>query len=223
MELWDLYDAERKPLGRTHVRGEEFAEGEYYVCCEIWVINSEGKFLTTKRHPDKKAGNQWEFVGGGTFAGETTLQSAVRELQEETGIKAEEQDLKFLSTYAHNNYFMDIYVLKSDVEIGSIVLQPEEAIDVKWATGDEIQAMIDAGEFVRSVGGRYGQYKEDALKKAEEIIVTKYGIGTAVGMCLGVGVGLAVGISWDNVGMGLAIGAALGMCFGVALDARKRK
>ena len=31
MELWDLYDKDRKPLNRTHVRGEAFAEGEYYV------------------------------------------------------------------------------------------------------------------------------------------------------------------------------------------------
>ena len=27
MELWDLYDSERRPLNRTHVRGEAFAEG----------------------------------------------------------------------------------------------------------------------------------------------------------------------------------------------------
>lgn len=45
MEQWDLFDAERKPLGRTHVRGEKFGEGEYYVCCEIWVVNSEGQYL----------------------------------------------------------------------------------------------------------------------------------------------------------------------------------
>ena len=77
MEYWDLYDSERKPLGRTHLRGDKFEDGEYYVCCEIWVVNSEGKFLTTKRHPDKKAGNQWEFTGGGTLAGETTAKSAV--------------------------------------------------------------------------------------------------------------------------------------------------
>lgn len=54
MEYWDLYDSERKPLGRTHLRGDKFEDGEYYVCCEVWVVNSEGKFLTTKRHPEKK-------------------------------------------------------------------------------------------------------------------------------------------------------------------------
>lgn len=52
MELWDLYDSERNPLGRTHVRGEAFAEGEYYVCVEVWIRNSKGEFLIQKRHPN---------------------------------------------------------------------------------------------------------------------------------------------------------------------------
>ena len=91
MELWDLYDSERKPLNRTHVRGEAFAEGEYYVCAEVWVRNSKGEFLITKRHPDKKAGNLWEFTGGGTLAGESTRESAIRELQEDKGFVTTEQ------------------------------------------------------------------------------------------------------------------------------------
>ena len=165
MEYWDLYDSERKPLGRTHLRGDKFEDGEYYVCCEVWVINSEGKFLTTKRHPNLKAGNQWEFIGGGTHAGEGTVTSAVRELLEETGISATEEDLKFMTTYANKNYFQDIYVLKRDVPIEDIVLQPEETVDVKWSSADEIQQMIDSGEFVYSVGKRFGLFKELALKQ----------------------------------------------------------
>lgn len=159
MEYWDLYDSERNPLGRTHLRGDKFEDGEYYVCCEIWVVNSEGKFLTTKRHPDKKAGNQWEFTGGGTLAGETTVQSAVRELSEETGIFVSENELKLLTTYAHKNYFQDIFLLKKDVDLKDIVLQPDEAVDVKWASDAEIQKMIDSEEFVYSVGKRYGMFK----------------------------------------------------------------
>ena len=105
MELWDLYDSQRNPLNKTHERGQPFAEGEFYVCAEIWVKNSEGKFLITKRHPDKKAGNLWEFSGGGTLAGETTKQSAVRELEEETGIKIDESELELFATYQKKNYF----------------------------------------------------------------------------------------------------------------------
>jgi len=65
------------PLGRTIAPGEKPADGEYYVCCEVWVIDSNGRFLITKRHPDKKAGNMWEFCGGGTLSGETATASTI--------------------------------------------------------------------------------------------------------------------------------------------------
>ena len=164
MELWDLYDKDRKPLNRTHVRGEAFAEGEYYVSCEIWVRNSKGEFLITKRHPDKKAGNLWEFAGGGTLAGETTTQSAVRELKEETGIQSQESELQLFATYQHKNYFLDLFLLNKDVEISDIVLQPGETIDAKWASEETILQMIDNEEFVYSVSVRFKTYK-DSLKK----------------------------------------------------------
>jgi len=164
MELWDLYDKDRKPLNRTHVRGEAFAEGEYYVSCEIWVRNSKGEFLITKRHPDKKAGNLWEFAGGGTLAGETTTQSAVRELKEETGIQSQESELQLFATYQHKNYFLDLFLLNKDVEISDIVLQPGETIDAKWASEETILKMIDNEEFVYSVSLRFKTYK-DSLKK----------------------------------------------------------
>jgi len=156
----DLCDSERKPLNRVHARGEAFAEGEYYVCAEIWVKNPEGKFLITKRHPDKKAGNLWEFSGGGTLAGESTLQSAVRELKEETGIDAGEQELKLFATYQKKNYFLDLFLVTKDVDITDIVLQPGETVDAKWATADEIQQMIENEEFVHSVGIRFKMYRE---------------------------------------------------------------
>ena len=185
MEYWDLYNADRKPLGRTHLRGDKFADGEFYVCCEIWVVNSRGEFLATRRHPDKKRGNMWEFTGGGTLAGETTLQSAVRELSEETGIKAGENEFELIATYTNKNYFMDIFLLRKDVDIKDIVLQPEETIDARWVTDGEIRKMIEDEVFVPSVGRRYDMYKGKTLQsvfeseniryvKLSELLLTDY-------------------------------------------------
>lgn len=157
-EYWDLYDADRKPLGRTIKRGDAFSEGEYYVCCEVWVKNSKSEFLMTQRHPDKKAGGLWEFTGGGVLAGETTKQAAVRELQEELGVYIEEEDLDLLEVYQHKNYFMDIFVAKKDLEIKNLVLQPEEVVDAKWLSKDDIREMILDNKVVKSVGFRYRNY-----------------------------------------------------------------
>ena len=160
MEYWDLFDSERKPLNRVHARGEAFEEGEYYVCAEVWVRNSKGQFLITKRHPDKKAGNLWEFSGGGTLAGESTAQSAVRELKEETGIAAGESELRKFATYRKKNYFQDLFLLNKDADIADIVLRPGETVDARWAAADEILRMAENGEFVHSVGVRFRMYRE---------------------------------------------------------------
>ncbi len=163
MELWDLYDSNRQPLNRTHVRGEAFAEGEYYVCAEVWMRNSRGEFLITKRHPDKKSGNLWEFTGGGTLAGESTEQSAVREMQEEIGIRANDSELHLFATYQHKNYFLDMFLLNRDVDISEIVLQPGETVDAKWASEETILQMIENGEFVYSSGQRFKTYRGDLM------------------------------------------------------------
>ena len=165
MEYWDLYDKDRKALNRTHARGDAFAEGEYYVCAEIWVRNTEGEFLVTKRHPNKKAGNLWEFVGGGTLSGESTLQSAVRELQEETGIAADESDMKLFATYQRKNYFLDLFLLCKDVDITDLRLQEGEVIDAKWASAEEIHRMIERGEFVQGAADRFQKFKEIVMVK----------------------------------------------------------
>ncbi|MBR6643878.1 MAG: NUDIX domain-containing protein [Lachnospiraceae bacterium] len=122
--------------------------------------NSEGKLLMTQRHPDKKAGGLWEFTGGGVLAGETTTQAALRELEEELGVTAEEADLSLLAVYQHKNYFMDIYVAKKDVEASALVLQPDEVVDAKWLSHEEIVKMIQEKQVVWSVGLRYGMYAE---------------------------------------------------------------
>ena len=157
-EYWDLYDADRKPLGRTIKRGDAFADGEYYVCCEIWIQNSKGQFLMTQRHPDKKAGGLWEFTGGGVLAGETTKQAAVRELNEELEVFVEENELELLAVYRQKNYFMDIFVLRKDLDIEALVLQPEEVVDAKWVSQDEMFKMKEEKQIVWSVGIRYEKY-----------------------------------------------------------------
>ena len=157
-EYWDLYAADRTPLGRTIRRGDAFEEGEYYVCCEIWIRDSVGRFLVTQRHPDKKAGGLWEFTGGGVLAGETTKQAAVREVQEELGLQIEEQELSLLEVYQHKNYFMDIFVVKKDVEVSTLTLQADEVVDAKWVSHEELLQMIEEKQTVWSVGLRYEKY-----------------------------------------------------------------
>lgn len=160
-EYWDLYDENRNPLWRTMKRGDAFGEGEYYVCCEIWIQNSKHQLLVTQRHPNKKAGGLWEFIGGGVLAGKTTKQAAVRELAEEIGICVDETELTLLEVHQYRNYFMDIFVVKKDLEIDCLTLQPEEVVDAKWVSDAELRQMMDEDKVVKSVALRYERYSGD--------------------------------------------------------------
>ncbi len=94
MELWDLYDENLRPLGRTRRRGDPMAPGAYHIGVDIWVINAKGEILLTLRAPEKRElPGEWENTCGSVLAGETALEGAVRELREETGIVAAPEEL----------------------------------------------------------------------------------------------------------------------------------
>lgn len=162
-EYWDVYDGDRNFIGKSIKRGEPFGENEFYVCCEVWIMNSKNQMMVTQRHPDKKAGGQWEFTGGGVLAGETTLMAAVREVKEEIGINLEETDLKLLDVYKHKKYFMDIYVVRKDIEGNEIILDENEVVDFKWVSKEEIEELIESGQMVHSVGVRYQMFGTDLM------------------------------------------------------------
>ena len=154
-EYWDIYDENRVFQNRTLRRGDTFSDGEYYVCCEVWFQNSKGEMLITQRHPNKKAGGLWEFLGGGVYAGETTMQAAMREVKEELGITITAEELSLLHVYRQRNYFMDIYLVKKDIDVQSIVLNENETINAKWVSRDKLQVMNENQEVVRSVARRF--------------------------------------------------------------------
>ena len=157
-EYWDVYNENREFTGKTIKRGEPFGENEFYVCCEVWIMNSKNQMLVTQRHPDKKAGGQWEVTGGGVLTGETTRLAAIREVQEELGISLKEAELELLEVYKHKKYFMDIYVVRKDVPDDEIVLDENEVINWTWASEREIEQLIETEKMVHSVGKRYGMF-----------------------------------------------------------------
>lgn len=74
----------------------------------VWIVchytGEKGtRFLLAKRSRKANAGGQWNFFGGGVDEGEQPYLSAVRELQEEAGIKAPKQNLNMVASYKAPN------------------------------------------------------------------------------------------------------------------------
>ncbi|MBR6767433.1 MAG: NUDIX domain-containing protein [Clostridia bacterium] len=147
-ELWDVYDSERNLTGRTHRRGDPMPEGDYHLSVNVWIQNSRGEFLNTKRSPNKGYPNMWENTGGSAVAGDDSLSAALREVREETGLVLNSDNGKRIIEMKGRNYFADVWLFKQDFDLKDVVLQEGETCDVRWATREQIEADMQAGLFV---------------------------------------------------------------------------
>lgn len=165
-ELWDIYDRNRIALGKTHIRGEKLPEGEFHIVADIMSVNKDGKILITKRHPDKPFGGKWEISGGSVISGETSLQGAVRELSEETGLTARQDELAYCGTIVRtpSGCLHDFYLYKGDFSEKDITLQEGETVDARIVTPDELYIMTRDGEFLDFVYDRIKAVYSDIIK-----------------------------------------------------------
>ena len=145
-ELNDVYDKNRKKTGRVHRRGAAWRFGEYGLVVCVWIYDGKGRLLLTKRDPAKSFGGTWENTGGAVRAGENSLQAIVREVFEETGIRAEENEFLLLGSTTRRRLHFDHYCLKRNTPIEEVVLQPGETVDVKWVSLDEVYGMVERKE-----------------------------------------------------------------------------
>lgn len=97
---------------------------------------------------------KWAATGGAAISGETSVQAAMRELHEELGIKAQEDDMIFVKRLTRRNSFVDIWMLKIDIDISDLRLQKSEVAAIKWVTVNELKQMIKSGHF-HNYGNQY--------------------------------------------------------------------
>lgn len=166
MEFWDIYDADKKPTGRTMKRNDWcLKDGEYHLTVLGVVARPDKTFLITKRVMSKSLGSR----AGGKFpaarqAGEESRDAVLREVKEETGLDASQAEGGYLFTYKRenpgegDNYFVDVYRFVMDVEDKDLKLQTEETDGYMFATLDQIKAFAAEGKFLHY----------DSIKKAFE-------------------------------------------------------
>ncbi|MCD8187759.1 MAG: NUDIX hydrolase [Ruminococcus sp.] len=143
MGIWDGYYEDKTLAGVDIVRGGKFPTGLYHVVSEIIVRHADGSFLVTKRDYAKEShAGEWEIgAGGSVLKGEGFYDAAVRELFEETGIRAEKLEKIYEITKVHENgvgvHFIG-YLCVTDMDKNNVVLQKGETIDFKWISEEDI-------------------------------------------------------------------------------------
>ncbi len=166
MELNDIYDKNRNKTGKLHRRGTSWKAGEYGLVVCVWVYDGQGKLLLTRRAKGKSFAGTWENSGGAAKAGESSREAISRELFEETGICALQEEFELLGSDRDAHAHYDFYCLKRQTPLTQIVLQPGETDGVQWADFDTVHEMIRSRQICRIIANQFLK-QEPELKKRQ--------------------------------------------------------
>jgi len=118
----------------------------------VMLMRADGQILLGKRNDDPEKASSalhgegtWTMPGGKLDYGERFEQGAARELVEETGIKAEEADLKVITLeniIISDAHFVTIGLLCTKYEGEPQVLEPDEITEWKWFPQDALPEKV---------------------------------------------------------------------------------
>lgn len=148
LELFDICSADGSPTGRVKERSMVHRDGDFHRTVHMWIIRrrKEGGFdvLLQKRSKNKDAypGCYDISSAGHVRAGDNFETSALRELEEELGIKADAGELKFIGVHTGDlraefwgRPFIDreisaVYLYEKPVDEKVLTLQENEVEEV---------------------------------------------------------------------------------------------
>ena len=165
MEFNDIYDKDRNLTGRVHRRGSRWKAGEYGLVVCVWVYDGKGNILLTRRAKGKSFAGTWENSGGAAQAGENSRQAICRELFEETGIQATEDEFEFIGSDRDRNTHFDFYCLRRNTPLTKIVLLPGETDGVQWASMEQVRKMVRTREICKIIGNQFNRHEALLLQR----------------------------------------------------------
>lgn len=146
-EILDLYDNNFNKLNKTIIRRVDEIPNGTNIMQSYILIKNEDKYLleqTTERNNYK-----WAIPGGHVLSGETPEEALKRELNEELGIS--DLNYKKIDTikFPYNSYIFNVFHSETTIDTDSLVLQPDEVIQVKWYSKEEIIELIENDKIPR--------------------------------------------------------------------------
>ncbi len=143
MEKLQIVSAENgEPTGELQHRSEAIANQSWCRSTNIFVLNAKGEVLCHRRSALKERHpNAWStHLGGHVTEGESFLMNAVKELEEESGIAANEHELFPWRTTKLDGARLWVreFILFSDLSAAELVPQPGEVEEFAWLAPAEI-------------------------------------------------------------------------------------
>jgi 8-oxo-dGTP pyrophosphatase MutT (NUDIX family)/GNAT superfamily N-acetyltransferase len=172
-ELWDVLDGEGNKTGRVIERGEKLRSDEYMMAVHVYLCNLQGEFLVQKRSMNKPIlPGVWDVTGGAIVSGEEGYEAAIREVEEEVGIRLRKENLFHILTVRRERYFADIWFAIADFRLCDCILQEDEVDEVKFVSAHDMKQLLTEAVY------RKEDYKRMVMDAIEWI---EYNIGNLTG------------------------------------------
>ena len=88
----------------------------------------------------------------------------MRELFEETGIRADENDVSLEWSLTTDSMLRDFYMVNRDVPLENITLQSAEVCAAKWVSLERLEEMVRCGQTTRTVAKWLDMRRDDICR-----------------------------------------------------------
>jgi isopentenyl-diphosphate Delta-isomerase len=149
IELIDVLTSDGQPTGAHKPKDAIHRDGDWHRAAHVWIVAPDGRILLQRRSLRKENNpGLWDVSAAGHLSsGESSSDAAVRETLEELGLRIAAEELQFVTTLRESavlnnhtyfdNEFHDIFVVRREVDLTSLRLDPDEVAEVKWV--DELR------------------------------------------------------------------------------------
>lgn len=152
-EFLDIVDKNGIPTGKSELKTVIHQKGYYHNTAHIWFYTTDGKILLSQRSVKKTiCPLMWDVsVAGHIDTGESIIEGAIRETQEEIGLSIVKSDLlkigvfKCFQSYDNgikDNEFHNTYISKLNTTLDQLNPQEEEVHALKLVSFKEFETLI---------------------------------------------------------------------------------
>ncbi|MDD2376467.1 MAG: NUDIX domain-containing protein [Clostridia bacterium] len=151
MEYIDIVDENNIATGEVEEKKQVHTNGKYHRTVHVWIINDKKELLLQKRSATKENHpNYWDISCAGHIStGETAINGAIRELQEELGIKVSEEKFEYLETLksiknTKNREFAYVYLIEINIDINKYIFEDNEVSEVKYVYYKKLEKLVSS-------------------------------------------------------------------------------